>query len=194
MELYRPIWWRAKASQVSFDNGSTWSNATSAVGSSTWSTNATLAGSNTFQARVANANGSSTAYTHTYTLDTTAPSITFSNLGLSADTGLSATDFITNAASQTISATLSSTRALGEVVYGSLDGGATWTNISSKVSGTSLSWNGVTLGASSTLMLQVVDAAGNAGPISSQAYMLDTTGAHHHHRQRQLFQRQRNVQ
>ena len=161
--------------QVSFDNGSTWSNATSAVGSSTWSTNATLAGSNTFQARVANANGSSTAYTHTYTLDTTAPSITFSNLGLSADTGLSATDFITNAASQTISATLSSTRALGDVVYGSLDGGATWTNISSKVSGTSLSWNGVTLGASSTLMLQVVDAAGNAGPISSQAYVLDTT-------------------
>lgn len=162
--------------EVSYDNGNTWANATTyAAGSSSWSTNTTLSGSGTFQARTRNVDSASTAYSHTYTVDTTAPSITFSNLGLSADTGLSATDFITNAASQTISATLSSTLALGDVVYGSLDGGATWANISSKVSGTSLSWNGVTLGASSTLMLQVVDAAGNTGPISSQAYVLDTT-------------------
>lgn len=162
--------------QVSFDNGSTWSNATSAVGSSTWSTNATLAGSNTFQARVANANGSSAAYTHTYTLDTTAPSITFSNLGLSADTGLSATDFITNAASQTISATLSSTLALGDVVYGSLDGGATWFDVSSKVSGTTLAWSGATLvNGSNNLRFWVTDAAGNIGPVTNQSYTLDTT-------------------
>ncbi|ROR49210.1 putative secreted protein (IPTL-CTERM system target) [Diaphorobacter nitroreducens] len=162
--------------QVSFDNGSTWSNATSAVGSSTWSTNATLTGSNTFQARVANANGSSTAYTHTYTLDTTAPSITFSNLGLSADTGLSATDFITNAASQTISATLSSTLALGDVVYGSLDGGATWFDVSSKVSGITLAWSGATLAnGTNNLSFRVTDAAGNVGPVANQSYMLDTT-------------------
>lgn len=162
--------------EVSYDNGNTWANATTyAVGSSSWSTNTTLSGSGTFQARTSNAYGSSTAYTHSYALDTTEPSITFSNFWLSADTGLSATDFITNFASQTVSVTLSSTLALGDVVYGSLDGGATWANISSKVSGTSLSWNGVTLGASSTLMLQVVDAAGNTGPISSQAYVLDTT-------------------
>ncbi len=162
--------------QVSFDNGSTWSNATSAVGSSTWSTNATLAGSNTFQARVTNANGSSTAYTHTYTLDTTAPSITFSNLGLSADTGLSATDFITNAASQTISATLSSTLALGDVVYGSLDGGATWFDVSSKVSSTTLAWSGATLAnGTNNLSFRVTDAAGNVGPVANQSYMLDTT-------------------
>lgn len=160
--------------EVSYD-GTNWSTATK-TDSTHWSIGATLLGSGTFFARVTNAGGSSsTAYTHSYALDTTAPSITFSNFWLSADSGLSATDFITNFASQTISATLSSTLALGDVVYGSLDGGATWTNISSKVSGTSLSWNGVMLGASSTLMLQVVDAAGNAGPISSQAYVLDTT-------------------
>ena len=63
--------------EVSYDGGWTWSNAaTYAVGSNTWSTTTTLSGNSTFMARVANAEGSSTAYTHTYTLDTTAPNIT----------------------------------------------------------------------------------------------------------------------
>lgn len=161
--------------QVSYDNGSTWSDAsTYSVGSNSWTATTTLSGSNTFQARVANASGFSVAYTHSYALDTTAPTITFSNLSLQTDTGSSNSDFITNIASQNINATLSSTPGAGDVVTGSLDGGATWTDITSKVSGVTLSWNGVTISGSNTLMLKVVDAAGNDGSISSHAYTLDT--------------------
>ncbi|HEY0587647.1 MAG TPA: Ig-like domain-containing protein [Pseudoduganella sp.] len=162
--------------EVSYDNGNTWSDATSyTVGSSSWSTTTTLSGSNTFKARVTNALASSTAYSHTYTLDTTAPSTAFSNAALSSDTGVSNTDFITNSASQTISATLSSTLGAGDVLKGSLDGGSTWTDITAKVSGTTLTWNGATLGSgNNTLMLKVTDAAGNDSSAYSRSYTLDT--------------------
>ncbi|TRW91231.1 DUF4347 domain-containing protein [Candidatus Methylobacter oryzae] len=100
---------------------------------------------------------------------------TFSGLAFSADTGTSTTDFVTNSAAQTITATLSAGLGAGEIVYGSLDGGATWTNITSKVSGTTLTWNGVILSGSNTLKLKVSDSAGNNGVIASQAYVLDTT-------------------
>ncbi|HTZ19911.1 MAG TPA: Ig domain-containing protein, partial [Opitutaceae bacterium] len=85
------------------------------------------------------------------------------------------TDFITKTAAQTITATLSGAPAGTDIVYGSLDNGATWTDITSKVSGTTLTWNGVTLTASSTLKLKVTDNAGNDGTVLSQAYVLDTT-------------------
>jgi hypothetical protein len=62
--------------QVSYDNGVTWANATtSTVSSNTWSTTTTLAGSSTFEARVSNGGANSTAYTHAYTLDAVAPTI-----------------------------------------------------------------------------------------------------------------------
>ena len=108
-------------------------------------------------------------------VDTTAPTITFSSLAFSADTGTSSTDFITKTAAQTITATLSGAPAGTDIVYGSLDNGTTWTAITAKVSGTALTWNGVTLTASSTLKLKATDAAGNDGPVASQAYVLDTT-------------------
>lgn len=163
--------------QVSYDNGSTWSDATSyTVGSSSWSTSTTLSGSNTFKARVTNSFASSTAYSHSYTLDTTAPGTTFSNVALSSDTGSSNTDFITSSASQTISATLSGALGVGDVLKGSLDGGSTWTDITAKVAGTTLTWNGATLGSgANTLMLKVTDAAGNDSSAYSRSYTLDTT-------------------
>ncbi|MET3434978.1 hypothetical protein ABIC71_004491 [Herbaspirillum seropedicae] len=161
--------------QVSFDGGATWTTATSSVGSSAWSVNTTLSGSNTFEARVTNANGSGTAYTHTYTFDNVAPTVTVGNVAFSNDSGTSNTDFITNVASQTITATLSAAPAGSDVVYGSLDNGATWVNITSKVSGTNLIWNGVTLTGSNTLLIKVQDRAGNDGPVATQSYTLDTT-------------------
>ena len=163
--------------EVSYDNGSSWTDATSyAVGSKNWSADTTLAGANTFQVRVTNASGaSSTAYTHSYTLDTTAPTTSFSGIALSADNGTSNADLLTNTASQTITATLSGALGSSDIVYGSLDGGSTWTNITSKVSGTTLSWNGATLGAgSSSIMLKVADAAGNESSLSFANYTLDT--------------------
>jgi hypothetical protein len=125
------------------------------------------------------ANGSSTAIAggysagQTFTLDHTAPTITFSGIAFSADSGSSATDFITSTVAQTISATLSATLAGGDVLYGSLDGGATWSDITASVSGTALSWS-ATLAASGTLKLKVADVAGNDGSATSQAYVLDT--------------------
>ncbi len=162
--------------EVSYDNGSTWSDATSyLVGTSTWATTTTLAGGGIFLARVSNAESSSTARAQSYTLDTAAPTTSFSGIALSADTGASNSDFITKTTSQTITATLSSALAAGDVVYGSLDNGATWTDITSKVSGTTLTWTGVTLAGSDTLQLRVTDLAGNDGAATTRTYTLDTT-------------------
>lgn len=69
-----------------------------------------------------------------------------SNIGgitISADTG-KAGDFVTQTAAQTISATLD-TALSSTTLWGSLDNGATWTDISASVTGTALSWTGVTL-------------------------------------------------
>ncbi len=162
---------------VSLDNGSNWALATASAGNNTWSlAGQTLTGSSTLKVRVTDdAGNNGTAYSQAYVLDTTAPAIGFSSVALWADTGTSATDLITNTAAQTISATLSAAPSAGDIVYGSLDNGATWSDITSKVSGTTLSWNGVTLAASDTLQLRVTDAAGNNGAATSKAYVLDTS-------------------
>ncbi len=161
----------------SLDNGATWTDITSKVSGTALSWDGvTLAGSDTLKLKVSDSVGNDgTVTSQAYVLDTTAPSITVSNLALSVDTGVSNSDFITRTAAQTISATLSSAPAGSDIVYGSLDNGATWTDITSKVSGTTLNWDGVTLSGSNTLRLKVSDAAGNDGSATSQAYVLDTT-------------------
>jgi large repetitive protein len=120
-------------------------------------------------------NATTTADTTNATVDNVAPAITFSGLAFSADTGTSSTDFVTKTPAQTITATLSGAPAGGDIVYGSLDNGSSWTDVTSKVSGTTLTWNGVTLTSSDTLKLKVTDAAGNDGSATAQAYVLDTT-------------------
>jgi hypothetical protein len=162
---------------VSLNNGSTWLAATAVVGTNTWSlAGQTLAASNTLKVKVSDTAGNDGAIlSQAYVLDTTAPTISFSAVALSADTGTSNTDFITNTAAQTISATLSGALAGSDILYGSLDNGATWTDITSKVSGTTLTWNGVTLAGSNTLKFKVTDVASNDGTAHSQAYVLDTS-------------------
>ncbi|MES2257459.1 MAG: Ig-like domain-containing protein [Pseudomonadota bacterium] len=109
----------------------------------------------------------------TFTFDTLAPTTAINTIAISADTGTSASDFITKTASQTISAVLSG--GLGsDALYGSVDGGSTWTDISSSVSGTAVTWTGATLAGTSSIKFKVADAAGNNGPIASQAYTLAT--------------------
>ena len=109
-------------------------------------------------------------------LDASAPQSTVNLALLSHDSGTSATDWLTNAASQTIRGTLSQALAAGEMLHASLDGGVTWEDITAFVSGTNLGWTGMALreGASS-LKLKVIDEAGNTGAITTQAYTLDTT-------------------
>jgi hypothetical protein len=109
-------------------------------------------------------------------LDASAPPSAVSLALLSHDSGPSATDWLTNAASQTIRGTLSQALAAGEMLHASLDGGATWEDITAFVSGTNLGWTGMTLReGSSSLKLKVIDEAGNTGAITTQAYTLDTT-------------------
>ena len=95
-------------------------------------------------------------------------------LRLSADTGTSDTDFITNAAVQTIQATLSRALGAGETVWGSLDNGGSWTDITAKTSGTAVAWDGVTLAAGGTIVIRALDGNGLTGTPASHAYKLDT--------------------
>jgi hypothetical protein len=106
----------------------------------------------------------------------TAP-MAFGALALSADTGTPTTDFITNTAAQTVTATLSSALGVtGITIWGSVDNGANWTNVTSKVDGTTLTWNTATLGSSNmTLKLEARNASSVVVGSASQAYELDTT-------------------
>ena len=111
----------------------------------------------------------------TVTIDTTAPLTTVSALSLSHDTGVSSTDFITNIASQTINGTLSAGLVAGqEMLYGSVDNGSIWTDITAKASGTAITWDGVTLSGSSTISFEIRDLAGNVDHAGSHAYAVDT--------------------
>ncbi len=119
---------------------------------------------------------SSVANNSSYMVDTTAPTLTVSSVSLSADTGTSSTDEITKTASQTISGTLSGTLASGDILYGSVNNGSNWTNITSKVSGTAISWDGATLSGSDNIVFKITEAAGNdSSTTGSTAYVLDTT-------------------
>ncbi len=111
----------------------------------------------------------------TFTIDNTHPTTTATITSLSADTGTSSSDFITQTAAQTISGTLSVGLAGGEILYGSVDGGSNWVNITSKVAGTAITWNGATLSGTSSIKMKVTDAAGNDGAIATQAYTVDNT-------------------
>jgi Ca2+-binding RTX toxin-like protein len=107
-----------------------------------------------------------------------APTIVLSAVDISADTGPSASDFITSAQAQTVTATLSAALAADDLLLGSLDAGTTWSDITSKVSGTSLAWTGATLlaGSGRGLVFKVRDATGNDSALTgSQAYTLDAT-------------------
>ena len=99
---------------------------------------------------------------------------TVSAVDISTDSGSSDSDFITNVASQTITATLSA--VLGaDHLYGSVNDGTSWIDLATKVSGTAISWDGATLAGSNTITFKVTDAAGNTAYSVSQAYVLDTT-------------------
>jgi len=117
----------------------------------------------------------SAASTNSVTVDGTAPTTTISGIAISADTGASSSDFLTKTAAQTITGTLSTGLAVGETLMGSVDGGSTWADITSKVTTTAISWDGATLAGSSSIKMKVVDTAANGGTVATQAYVLDTT-------------------
>jgi Ca2+-binding RTX toxin-like protein len=106
------------------------------------------------------------------------PRQTVDDIDISSDTGRSATDFITHAPRQTITATLSEALRAGDRLLGSVDAGNHWTDVTGKVSGQSLTWSGATLleGGARSIQLKVVDRLGYSGVVAEQSYMLDRLG------------------
>ncbi len=115
--------------------------------------------------------------THVVSLDLVAPSPSevVSTVAFSADTGVSATDFITRTAAQTITGTLSAALVAGDVAKVSLDNGVTWLAATAAVGATSFSLSGVTLTGSGTLIARVENANGVPSTPFTQAYVLDQT-------------------
>ena len=94
-------------------------------------------------------------------------------VAFSADSGASASDFITNVAAQTITGTLSGPLGAGDVVQVSLDNGATWLTAAADAGGMSFSLAAVLLSGSNTLLARVAAATGATGTQFTQAYVLD---------------------
>ncbi|MEO5352825.1 MAG: DUF4347 domain-containing protein, partial [Magnetococcus sp. XQGC-1] len=112
----------------------------------------------------------------TVTSSSTTTLQTISGIDIATDSGSSATDFITNTASQTITGTLSSGLAAGQTLYGSVDAGSNWVDVSSSVTGTAISWSSATLSGSSTIEFRVYNSVTTAyGTTATQTYTLDTT-------------------
>ncbi|MFN8955138.1 MAG: beta strand repeat-containing protein, partial [Burkholderiales bacterium] len=121
-----------------------------------------------------------------YTLDTTAPTTpVVTDLIFSVDSGTSGTDLITNSAAQTVSGTITSAVFATERIFGSVDGGVTWSEITNRstnnVTGeTTFNWNvaalvNQTATGTKSLVFQVRDAAGNVSSNSNATpYVLDT--------------------
>ncbi len=104
----------------------------------------------------------------------TAPTTTASSVSFSADTGTSASDFVTRTAAQTISGTLSANLLSGESVWVSLDNGGSWTQAAAAVGTSAWSLAGATLAGSNVLKVRVENVDG-PGAASSQAYVYDST-------------------
>lgn len=164
------------ATYTTVATGGNWSvnlaTATPTAGSLTINAN----GNNSVSATATDpAGNASVAGTQTLVVDTTAPTTTFSSPAITTDSGTPG-DWITNVAAQTITATLSAPPAVGEKVFGSVDNGATWVDITAKVSGTALTWDGAALVAGGgAIKFRVTDAAGNDGTVFTRTYTLDTT-------------------
>ena len=158
----------------SVDSGATWSDITASVTGTniSWDTNLT---SGSIQFKVIDTAGNDGAVAdQNYTIDTTGPTQTIANIDISADTGSLPTDFITRVASQTITAELSAKLGDSDILYGSVNTGVTWVDITSGVSETAIAWQDVNL-TSGSIQLKVVDLAENDGIIAEQPYTLDTT-------------------
>ncbi|MGN7733697.1 Ig-like domain-containing protein [Ensifer sp. 22564] len=167
--------------QISLDNGATWHDAT-LVSGTTYRYDAqatTLAeGAHTFKARVIDAAGNAGGETRqVVTVDATPPSssIVIDIASISDDTGTSSTDFITRDTSLTVNGTLAGTLGTGEKAQISVNGGATWSDLT--VSGGNWSHvDGRTLtDGSYTYQVRVVDTAGNVGSTDSQVVTVDAT-------------------
>jgi hypothetical protein len=106
-------------------------------------------------------NTGSAGTTPAISIDTLAPTVTIIGITLSTDT---------------VTGTLSAALGTGEMLFGSIDNGMTWSDITSKVSGTSMTWDGLMLSGNTTIMLEIRDAAGNSVSSTTET-TISTAGA-----------------
>ncbi|MBF1982815.1 Ig-like domain-containing protein [Enterobacter asburiae] len=132
-------------------------------------------GSYVINAQVSNAIGNSGSDNHTVTVDLTAPSMGISIDSLQNDTGLSASDFITNDAQVVVNGSLTAQLGNNEKAQISLDGGTTWIDLT--VTDTTWRYTDVrTLtDGSYQYQVRVIDNAGNVGATDSQDVVIDQT-------------------
>ncbi|EPC0986226.1 Ig-like domain-containing protein [Enterobacter hormaechei] len=132
-------------------------------------------GSYVINAQVSNAIGNSASDNHSVTVDLTAPSMGISIDSLQNDTGLSASDFITNDKQVVVNGSLSAQLDNNEKAQISLDGGSTWIDLT--VTGTTWRYtDGRTLTDwTYPYQVRVIDNAGNVGATDSQDVVIDLT-------------------
>ncbi|HGG8814257.1 Ig-like domain-containing protein [Enterobacter hormaechei subsp. hoffmannii] len=132
-------------------------------------------GSYVINAQVSNAIGNSASDNHSVTVDLTAPSMGISIDSLQNDTGLSASDFITNDKQVVVNGSLSAQLGNNEKAQISLDGGVTWIDLT--VTGTTWCYtDGRTLtDGTYPYQVRVIDNAGNVGATDSQDVVIDLT-------------------
>ncbi|MCM7744955.1 Ig-like domain-containing protein [Enterobacter hormaechei] len=163
--------------QISLDGGTTWIDLT--VTGTTWryTDGRTLTdGTYQYQVRVIdNAGNVGATDSQDVVIDLTKPAAaTITVDSVSQDTGLSDSDFITSDNQISLKGTLGAALGSGDHAQISLDGGATWTDVS--VSG--LSWtyvDGRTLADGDyNYQLRVIDDAGNISATTGQVVTIDT--------------------
>ncbi|EMZ5625326.1 Ig-like domain-containing protein [Enterobacter roggenkampii] len=132
-------------------------------------------GSYVINAQVSNTIGNSASDNHTVTVDLTAPSMGIRIDSLQNDTGLSATDFITNDSQVVVNGSLTAQLGNNEKAQISLDGGVTWIDLT--VTGTTWRYaDGRTLtDGTYQYQVRVIDNAGNVGATDSQDVVIDLT-------------------
>ncbi|MDD5405768.1 MAG: Ig-like domain-containing protein [Sulfurovaceae bacterium] len=159
------------------DNGATWIDITSSVSGTVVSyADIALVSTATVKMKVVDAAGNDGAVdTQLIIIDVLGPATTISINGITNDSG-TVGDFITNDNDGLIiDATLSAGLASGEKLMYSTNGGVTWTDISSSVVGTAISYADASLTSTSIVQMKVVDAADNDGAVASQLVTIDTT-------------------
>ncbi|ELE6816189.1 Ig-like domain-containing protein [Escherichia coli] len=164
--------------QISTDNGATWVNVTVAADGLNWTyvDGRTLTnGTTTWQVRVVDLAGNVGATgSQSAQIDTVNPVQVLTITSISTDTGSSATDFITSDTTLTLTGSLGAGLASGEVAQISLDGGATWTTLTTNGTQWTYTDSRTLTDGSYVYQVRVLDLAGNTGPVVSKTVVVDT--------------------
>lgn len=166
-----------ETAQISIDGGLTWTTLT--VTGTTWRYNdsRTLTDGNyLYQVRVIDAAGNVGATdSQSAQIDTVNPAQVLTIASISTDTGSSATDFITSDTTLTLTGSLGTGLASGEVAQISLDGGATWITLTTNGTQWTYTDSRTLTDGSYVYQVRVLDLAGNTGPVVSKTVVVDAT-------------------